>query len=241
MRELPGAGRLAAWGNAALAGTVSLDDAAEEVRGRQDAGHRVVGLPGELHPVSLPYALGRLRALGVTGLRLVLPVPGDATGLPGPPEFNERAVGHRAAVLTVGPCRLGLLPDARGSWSALRVGDDGSLTVPLPDAARELTRVMREATELLVRLDLTRWEPAAAEELAARSRAVRPQLPGSADPQAQQVLHQALRIAHVVELARTGEGAALTAAEMTSRSGVLRDLDTAARRAVEAACSPPQT
>jgi hypothetical protein len=237
VRELSSAGRLAAWGTAALAGEVSPDEAADQVCGSHDAAHRVVGLPDEPEPVNLPYALGRLRALGATGLRLVLPVPGDAAGLPGPPAFNERALGRGEAVVTTGSARLGLLAESRGTWSVHPVGDGGS-ALPLADAERDLNRVMREATALLVRLELTRWEPAAAEVLAARSRAVRPELPMSANLQAQHVLHQALRIARIVELARAGDGAAVTAVEMTARTQVLRDLDTAARRAVEAACSP---
>ncbi len=239
MRDLPGAARLAAWGTAALTGGTGLDEASDQVAAGHDATHRVLGLPGEQAAVTLPYALGRLRALGAAGLRLVLPVPGDATGLPGPAAFNEEAILHGEAVVTTGRVQLGLLPGARGSWSVHEVGDAGRGTLPLGDAARDLTRSMREAAELLERLDLTRWEPAAAEVLAGRSRSVRPQLPPSAGPQAQQVLLQALRVAQVVDAARTGEGAALTAAETAARSGVLRDLDTAARRAVEAACSPP--
>lgn len=238
MRELSTAGRLAAWGTAALVGAVSPDDAADQVRGSHDAAHRVIGLPDEPQAVNLPYAFGRLRALGATGLRLVLPVPGDVGGLPGPADFNERATSRGEAVVTTGTAHLGLLCESRGTWSVHPVGDAGRAVLPLPDAARDLTRVMREATELLVRLDLTRWEPAAAEVLAERSRAVRPELPMSADVQAQTVLHQALRIARIVELARSGDGAALTAAEMTARAEVLRDLDAAARRAVESACSP---
>jgi iron complex transport system ATP-binding protein len=68
VRELSSAGRLAAWGSAALAGTVSPDEAADEVCGPRDAAHRVLGLPGESGTVNLPYALARLRSLGVAHL-----------------------------------------------------------------------------------------------------------------------------------------------------------------------------
>ena len=74
--------------------------------------------------MNLAYALARLRALGVTGLRLVLPRPGDAAGLPGPPAFNERAVGRGEAVLTVGGPPLGLLDETRGTWSVHPVAPD---------------------------------------------------------------------------------------------------------------------
>jgi hypothetical protein len=239
VRELSSAGRLAAWGSAALSGTVSPDEAADEVCGPHDAAHRVLGLPGEPAPVNLPYALARLRSLGVTGLRLVLPRPGDAAGLPGPPEFNQRAVGHGASVLTVGGPPLGLLDEIRGTWSVHPVSADRRTPLALPDASRLLGNVMRDAAEVLSRLDVARWEPAAAEVLAARSRAVRPALPMTADPTAHHTLEQALRVTAIVELARAGDGAAVSVSEMAARSAVLRDLDAAARRALEAACSPP--
>lgn len=239
MRELSSAGRLAAWGSAALTGAVSPDEAADTVRGPHDAGHRVVGLPGEPAAVNLAYALARLRSFGATGLRLVLPVPGDVSGLPGPPAFNERAVGRGEAVLTVGGPPLGLLVETRGTWSVHPVELDLRTPPPLTDATRALQGVMHDATAVLARLDVARWEPAAAEVLAARSRSVRPILPMSADPVAHTVLEQALRIASIVDLARSGDGGAVSAAEAAARSAVLRDLDTAARRALEAACSPP--
>ncbi len=62
----PRAGRLAAWGNALIAGMVSPDDAAVAIVG-DDAVHRVEGLPGEAGPVGLTLTLGRLRALGARG------------------------------------------------------------------------------------------------------------------------------------------------------------------------------
>jgi len=239
MHELSAAGRLAAWGGAALAGTVSPDEAADQVTGAHDPAHRVLGLPDEPVPVNLPYALARLRSLGATGLRLVLPRPGDVTGLPGPPAFNERAVARGEAVLTVGGSPLGLLGEGRGTWSVVPVGTDRRTPMSVADASRELDAAMRESTALLLRLDVARWEPAAAEVLAARSRSVRAELPMSVDQRAHLLLSQAQRIAAVVELARGGDGTAVTAEEMASRAGVLRDLDRAARRAVEAACSAP--
>ena len=42
-----------------------------------------------------------------------------------------------------------------------------------------------------------------------------------------------------MDLARAGDGSALTAEEVASRADVLRGLDRAARRAIEAACSIP--
>src|SRR5258705_12364001 len=105
----PRSGRLAAWGNALFAGLAAPDDVAQEVIAG-DTVHRVSGLPGEPAPVGLTLGLGRLRALGVTGLRLALPVPGHPLGLSGPPDFNARAL---AAGEAGGPGRgapVGLVP-----------------------------------------------------------------------------------------------------------------------------------
>ncbi|OSC64457.1 hypothetical protein B5181_20495, partial [Streptomyces sp. 4F] len=52
MLSEPRAGRLAAWGNALIAGMVSPDEAAIAIVG-EDAVHRVAGLPGESAPVGL--------------------------------------------------------------------------------------------------------------------------------------------------------------------------------------------
>lgn len=236
VQELASAGRLAAWGTAALRGDTSPDEAAHMVTGPDDPGHRVSGLPDESDPVNLAYALGRLRSFGATGLRLVLPRPGDVAGLPGPPSFNELAVDRGAAVVAVGSARIGLVPDGRAAWAAHRVEPDPRTTMSLRDAERLLGQVMLEAVELLSRLDLARWDPAAAEVLGGRTR--RSALPPSVPASAHHVLEQALRVATIVALARGSDGAAVTAGEALARAAVLRDLDDAARRAVEAACSP---
>jgi hypothetical protein len=175
----------------------------------------------------------------VTGLRLVLPRPGDAAGLPGPPDFNQRAVGRGEAVLTVGGPSLGLLDETRGTWSVHPVAPDLRTPLALRDAYRLLCDAMRDGADVLSRLDVARWEPAAAEVLAARSRAVRPALPMATDPEAHHTVEQALRITAIVELARAGDGASVSVNEMAARAQVLRELDRAARRALEAACSAP--
>jgi hypothetical protein len=238
VRDLSSAGRLAAWGTAVLAGEVSPDVAADVVSGPTDATHRVVGLPGEQDAVTLPYALARLRSLGVTGLRLVLPRPGDAAGLPGPAAFNETAVECGEAVVSVGSAHLGLLPAGRSLWQAHRVEDDPRTPLQLRDADRDLTRATRGAAAVLARLDVARWDPDAAALLGERARSHAALLPGSAPAEAHQVLDRALRLAAVLELARRSDGAAVSSGEMRARTQVPRDLDAVTRRAVEAACSP---
>jgi len=238
VHELSSGGRLAAWGSAALAGAVSPDEAAERVTGPDDPGHRVVGLPGEGGPVNLAYAFGRLRTLGATGLRLVLTRPGDPGGLPGPAPFTEGAVACGEAVIATGSAEVGLLLQGRGLWSAERVDPDRRTPLSLGDADRHLGQVMREAAAVLARLDVASWDPAAADVLAGRPRPRPAALPPSASPEAHRVLDQALRVATIVELARADDSGAVTGAEMLARTEVLRDLDAAARRAIESACSP---
>ncbi|PNG17542.1 hypothetical protein C1J00_35955, partial [Streptomyces cahuitamycinicus] len=163
MLSEPRAGRLAAWGNALLAGLVSPDDAVLAVVGA-DAVHRVEGLPGESGQVGLTLALGRLRTLGVTGLRVALPAPGHPLGLSGPPEFNARALEAEEAVVCHG-AGYGLVPDVYEAgpegvqvevvWHVLPVREAPPADVPsLSEAERELAEALREATEALTRLDV---------------------------------------------------------------------------------------
>lgn len=240
VQDLPAAARLAAWGGAALAGALSLDDAADAVTGPLDAGHRVFGLGPDGPGVNLAYALGRLRSEGAHGLRLVLPRPGDATGLPGPPAFNERAMARGEVVVAVGGPPRALLAEGRAAWSVHGVAVDPRTPLGLRDAQRRLDAIMRETTAILVQLDVARWEPAAVEVLQHQaSRMDPPLLPSSAPPPAQHLLTCAQRIVTIVALARQSEGATLSAAEHTVRDRALRDLDAAGRRGLEAACSTP--
>jgi hypothetical protein len=241
MHELTPAARLSAWGNAALEGAVSLDDAAEAIAGSGGAGHRFFGLAGETSGVNVAYALGRLRADGAVGLRLVLPRPGDIAGLPGPAAFNEQALSRGEAVLTVGGPPRGVLGDGQGAWTVHDVLPDARTPLSLHDAEFGLNQQMREATAVLVRLDVARWEPVAAEVLQHRANRPPPAaLPNSSPPHAHSLLECALRMLSIVDLARQSDGAAVTAVEADTRRQVLRDLDTAARRGLEAACSAPQ-
>jgi hypothetical protein len=242
MHELTPAARLSAWGNAALEGTVSLDDAADAIAGARGAAHRFFGLAGEDSGVNAAYALGRLRADGAVGLRLVLPRPGDAGGLPGPTAFNELALLGGEAVLTVGGPARGVLANEVGeagqAWTVYDVAADARTPLSLRDAEWGLNEAMREATAVLTQLDVARWEPVAATLLKAQARGDVPAgLPETSAPKAQHVLDCALRMLAIVELARRSDGAAVTSVEADTRSHVLRDLDTAARRGLEAACS----
>jgi len=227
----PRSGRLVAWGNAVLGGSASPDDAAEAVRGADDT-HRVEGVPGA-EGAGLTLALGRLRALGATGLRLALPAPGHPLGLTGPPGFNSRALEAGEAVLTVGAVSLGLFPEVvrhgpqgdqltRVTWHTQPVNEGVPADVPqLSDAERELATGLREATAALLRLDVAGAGPAV-------------QAPGY-PPRAVRVLESARQVGALLTLASVTDGAAVSAAEMAARAEALRPLGRTVRRAQVAA------
>ncbi|GAA2644825.1 hypothetical protein [Streptomyces vastus] len=249
MLSEPRSGRLAAWGNALLAGFVSPDDAVLAVVG-EDALHRVEGLPGETGPIGLTLALGRLRGLGVTGLRVALPAPGHPLGLSGPPEFNARALDAEEAVVCHGAA-LGLVPEvfeagAEGDihvevvWHCLAVREAPPADVPsLGEAERELAEALREATDMLSRLDVAASGPVAEAAIDAyRARAERggEVLAPGYPPRAVRVLELAQRVGLLISVAyENGHGGAVSASEMTARSEALRPVERTARRAQVAA------
>ncbi len=258
MLDEPRAGRFAAWGNALLAGLVSPDEAATRAVA-DDASHRVVELPGEPGPVGLTLAFGRLRALGVAGLRIALPAPGHPLGLCGPPEFNERALEAGEAVLAAGaPGRaagadtaLGLIPEVSAAgpagdvltqvvWRCVPVRQAPPADVPsLGEAERELNEVLRETTAALMTLDVAGAGAATRARLdayRARMERGRQLLAPGYPPRAARVLELAQRVAGLVELAGGGDhGGAVSAAEIAERDRLLRPVERAARRARVAA------
>ena len=238
---LPPAALLAVWGTAALDGRTSPDEAVDRVA-PGGAPLRFGGLPGE-GVVGLTLALGRLRMLGATGLRVLLPEPGDAAGLPGPAAFVQEAVACRAAVVTVGEgCEvmIGLLPGIRNAWQAHRVLPAPGAGLPLlAEADRALTETLRLSVEELVRLDVARWRPEVAEAVAGIRQGAGPEasLPPGLPNRAHRVLALALRVKAIVELASEDPGGAVSAAEMASRAAALAPLARASRRALVAACN----
>jgi hypothetical protein len=250
MLEEPRCGLLTAWGNALLTHLVSPDEAAQRVIG-DDEPHRVVGLPGETEPVGLTLALGRLRSLGVTGLRLALPVAGDPFGLPGPRGFNDEALDAGQAVVTVGSpgSAYGLVPVVTGHgpegdrtwrvrWDVSEV-EDRPLAGPfLAEAERELMEAMHAAMEELGRLDVAGMGPHAREGLerlrTMSNRAGEP-LPPGYPPRAVRVLEQARRLRAVLAVAVGDSGSAVSASELVLRSAALSPLERACRRAEVAA------
>ncbi|MER5867932.1 hypothetical protein [Kitasatospora sp. NPDC002040] len=246
--EEPRSGRLTAWGNALLGGHTSPDHAALAVQG-EDEGHRFTGLPGdtdgELH--SPAWALGRLRVLGATGLRLALPAPGHPLGLTGPAPFNAAALTAGEAVLAVG-LPIGFVPEVevygpegdrgvRVLWRCSTVNEGPPADVPsLHEAERELADGLRETTLLLTKLDVAGAGPEAVRALTEWRRRGHTELlaPGY-PPRAVRILESARQISALLAIALGGHGAAVSASEMAARREILAPLGRTARRATAAA------
>ncbi|MBC7271561.1 MAG: hypothetical protein H5T76_23105, partial [Streptomyces sp.] len=216
----------------------------------EDAVHRVEGLPGESGPVGLTLALGRLRALGVSGLRVALPATGHPLGLSGPPEFNARAMDAQEAVICHG-AGFGLVPEvseagpvgdvhAEVVWRCLAVREAPPADVPsLGEAERELAEALRDATQVLSRLDVAASGPvaeAAIDAYRARAEQGREVLAPGYPGRAVRVLELAQRVGVLIDVAyENGHGGAVSASEMAARGEALRPVERTARRAQVAA------
>jgi len=217
-------GPLAAWAAAFFAGRVSIDQAADAVTG-DDAPHRVSGIDTGLVPLRELLVLWR-RAGAV---RVVLPVPGDVRGLPGPAEFRRAALEQGEAV--VGSA-YGAVPDvvdhAPSSappsvvWQAFETEPAPPDFVSIADAQYELTTAIRESASTLSALGKGAWGDELSDSLKdARRAGERLNLPPGFPPNAVALIAQAERLQAVLDLA----------AADPERLAALRPLGTAVRRA----------
>lgn len=234
---LPRSADLAVWLTAFVAGRASLDDARDGIVAG-DAAHHVIGLDGDPEPVPLIIALGLLRARGVTGAGLALPVPGDPLGLAGPPSFNADALEAGEAVV-LDDADLGLVPHVAGAgvtWTAQPARSRRQVP-ELAEADTALRQALLEAADSLARLDVARWRPEVADELMSLRRVSDLVLPPGWPSRAVRVASLASRCRAIVDLALEDEGGAVSASEADARRGALAPLDHAARRGIVAACS----
>lgn len=248
----PRSALLASWATAWLAAEVGLPEVVERTTA-YDESHVVSGL--WVDDLDLEQALGRLRAEGVTRVRLVLPAPGDPLGLPGPGEFTRRALEAGEGLLALRPDGdgWGLVPQLthHGSeldgtvtsvtWHALPVTAVGPDQGPfLHEAEHDLRVGLMEATQALVDLDVARWDPDVADALDDLRRAQRrgitdDELPGSWPPRARDLLVRTRALAALVHLADRSPGGAVDTHQTEARARVLRDLARVVRRARVAA------
>lgn len=242
----PDAGVLAAWVTAWLQGAVAADDVLAAVPGVSV--QRVRGLdpadPDALEPWSA--VLATLRRRGVTGVRAVLPVPGDVRGLPSTdPAFTAAALEAGQALVASAPdgWGLGLVPAAVGSgqllvWTAHVVGAPPADPLTVREAGVELGAVMRETSGVFTAAGLGggRVDPAALSS--ARRAGDHLALPPGHPAPAVALLAQARRLRAALDLVVDDvQGGAVDRAGVARREAALRPLFTAVRRARQAACN----
>ncbi len=250
----PRSALLAAWGAAWLAGDASLPQLLERV-GAHDDEHVVHGLDPLGAALPLDRAMARLRAAGVVRLRVVLPVPGDLVGLPGPGAFTTAAVAAAEGVLALRPdgTGTGLVPGVTAhsspydgtvtsvAWTAHPVSAAGPDPGPfLRDAEHDLRRGLLDVTRVLSDLDVARWRPEVAgalQDLRRQSRAGidEDELPGGYPQRARELLVRARSLGTVVQLALQDSGGAVDTRETLARERALRELGGLVRRARVAA------
>lgn len=236
MLTLDRSARWTCWFNAWLAGDTSLDDARDGVVA-DDAAHDVVGLdPAE--PLPLVLAWGRIRARGAQAARLVLPQPGDPSGLAGPPDFNEAALEAGEAVLIEG-AGLGLVPTAVGQgvfWQA-SPAQAPAFVPQVADAEQALRHELIRAARALSDLDVARWQPEVAEALSELREETAPALAPGYPARAEQLAALAHRCLTIAELASNVPSGAISAYEDRARDRSLEALARQARHGLVAACS----
>jgi hypothetical protein len=209
---------------------VALDGSAQHVH----------GLDGSQAPVPLSRALieWRLRRAWV---RLVLPVPGDVRGVPGPAAFRTAALESGQAVYGGG---LGLVPGVPEHpvssapppvrWRAYEVAPGAEDHLSVVDAEHDLTEAIRACAGALADAAVARWTDETAEGLAqARRAGDTVNLPPGYPPRAVRLIAQAQRLQAVVALAETNPtGGAVDRLGVTARAEALQSLATAVRRAL---------
>lgn len=119
------------------------------------------------------------------------------------------------------------------AWEHRALGTVGSLS----EAERGLQRGLREATEALMELDVSRWRDTAGGAIAALRETVdlRPWLPPTLDPRRSHVFQSAARLRAIVDLATEDDGGAVNLWQADQRSTALREVDRVARHAMAAA------
>jgi hypothetical protein len=248
----------AAWATAYVRGEVPLQQAVAQIA-HHDEPHVVDAPDLALASPALADLLTDLRARRIDGVRLVLPVPGDPRGLPGPGPFSDAALAAGEAVrvqggdLLAGPGdgAYGLVPvivghgndvDGRAITVRWRVYSCEPAVADPPGTRRQaehdLTDALREAASSLVALDVARLDPEQVEALHAL-RTAGPALTLPPGHPGVGLWIQAERIAAIVDLAATDDGGAYDRVGASARRTVLRELAAAVRRAKTSAINAP--
>lgn len=216
-----------------------------------DAPHHVRGLAGfDDELVSLRELLTAWRRTGGQ-VQLVLPVPGDVRGLPGPDPFRSAALDAGEAAVGGG---IGVVPQAIDYapssapptvlWHVFAVDPSPPDHQAVADAQYDLTTAIRESASALSAADVAGAVADIADALHdARRAGERVNLPPGFPSRAVALIAQAQRLQAVLDLALSDPvGGAVDRAGMAARTDALRPLATAVRRALAAgynATAPP--
>ena len=227
---------LAAWGNALLDGTTRPGDLVDAVTGG-DAPHQVEDGTGA--SAGLLETVLILRRSGGRA-RLVLPVPGDVRGLPGPDEFRAFALDVGEAVVVPG---VGLVPEVTTyepssappmvTWHAYEIGPIPPDELDVRQAQYELSEAIRDAATALAAADVGGGPTGVLAGLREARRAGDVlDLPPGFPPTALATIAQTERLQAVLDLAATDPiGGAVDRFGMSARALSLRPLADAVRRA----------
>ena len=236
----------AAWTTAVLRGRVSIDDAVDALTHDVDDA-AVSGLPDEPDAVQLSWAMGNFRRQGITGLCSAWAAPGNTGRLPGPPDFNARAVSRGGAVVSVDGAALGVLADVttvgsdddhlvRVQWQVERVQRFAQpFVVSLPEAERLMIEALHQGLSALERLDVAQWRDEVLDVMKAWNDDDALIAPPGLPDRAYRVMAQTQRLLTVLELATEDDGGALSTGEAAARKAVLAPLIPAVRDASAAA------
>lgn len=233
MTNLPESARFSLWLGAWLQGRASADELRDVVIA-DDATHDLV-IEGEASPLLL--GIGILRSRGARSTSLALPVPGDLLGVAGPAPANDAALDAGQGVL-LPEAGLLLVPDRIGAgvtWTAHLAHGPAQLP-DIFEAATVLRQTVAEAATVLASLDVARWRPELADELADLRRPLAIPVPGDTPDRVVALVGLAARCLRISELA-LDDDAGISSFEIDQRRAVLVGLNRAARRALVAACS----
>lgn len=241
------------WTSAWLAGAAAPDDVLDalapwseghDVRAADATTAELTSLPAPGEPVSsIMFLLAMLRRCGDAGPgRLVLAVPGDVRGLPGPGAFSREATDAGEGVLFA-DAGVGVVPrsvaDGVLRWTVYPVPDPGPPPelVPIGQAEHDLRDQVRQSASVLTSLGVARHRPGVREEIAAALRARPATLwPAGMPGQALRVLQHADEVDAIVAAASVDDpGGALSASAAVARREALRPIETAVRVARRAA------
>ncbi|MFV0253921.1 MAG: hypothetical protein ACK5H2_11400 [Beutenbergiaceae bacterium] len=184
-----------------------------------------------------------------------LPVPHQPVGLTGVAAVAAMDAGE-CIVVDPGAHQPGLVavPEVTAFGSALEPGamvrwqthhaQISVAPVGLSEARSMLAEALVVAVDALESMDVARWRPDAAEEIAELASAAVPHhiadaLPAELDPRRAHLLVRAARLEAIAELAMADDGAAVTLWAADQRHAALRHVAGAARQAMTAASTFP--